>query len=189
MNSKAKKVLLVGLICVEIKSYDLVLILSYPYCFCWISPSMYRVWIWFVCVLWVLFCVVALIFERYYCSSVQFRRQSFLFSPSSMTSIIFMQYHQQQILLFRSNLIYYPLAQQSTLQQPVYLAPTTAATGTTWSTNLLSPFNLPTNTNTTVTNTGTASPQTIYELSTGLFDTTSTSTNATGQPIYWPTYN
>ena len=138
--------------------------------------------------------VLCLWFSRDHCSSVQFRRKP-LFSHLSL-SLPLVSFSQNRleslssrILLFRSNLIYYPLAQQSTLQQPVYLAPTTAGSGTTWSTNLLSQFNLPTSTNTTVTNTGTASPQTIYELPAGLFDSSSTSTNAARQPLYWPAYN
>jgi len=84
--------------------------------------------------------------------------------------------------------VYYPLAQQSTLQQPVYLAPTTGGTGTTWPTNLFSQFNLATTSNTNVSTTGTSSPQTVYELPAALFESSSSSPT-TGQQLYWPSYN
>ncbi len=88
--------------------------------------------------------------------------------------------------------MYYPLAQQSTLQQPVYLTPTTAATAaTTWPTNLFSQFNLAnisnaTTSNTNVSTTGTSSPQTIYEVSPALFESSSPTA---GQQLYWPSYS
>ncbi len=107
--------------------------------------------------------------------------------------------------LFRSNVIYYPLAQQSTLQQPIYLAPTTGATATTWPSNLFSQFNLANLSSTSNSNVssalnpGTSSPQTVYELQTALFEPTagiasSSSTIAgngqtTGQQLYWSSYN
>jgi hypothetical protein len=81
-------------------------------------------------------------------------------------------------------LVYYPLNQQSALQQPVYLTPTTAGTGTTW----LSQFNLPTASNTNVSTAGSSSSQTIYELPPALFESSSSSPTA-GQQLYWPSYN
>jgi len=90
-------------------------------------------------------------------------------------------------ILFSSNVLYYPLAQQSTLQQPIYLTPTNGGTGTTWPTNLFSQFNLGTTSNTNVSTTGTSSPQTVYELPTALFESSSSPT--TGQQLYWPSYN
>jgi hypothetical protein len=80
-------------------------------------------------------------------------------------------------------LVYYPLAQQSALQQPVYLTPTTAGTGTTW----LSQFNLPTASNTNLSTAGTSSPQSIYELPPALFESSSSPTAA--QQLYWQSYN
>ena len=97
--------------------------------------------------------------------------------------------------LFSSNVVYYPLTQQSTLQQPVYLTPTSAGTGTTWPSNLFSQFSLAnlsaggtTNTNvSTALNTGnTTSPQTVYEVQPALFES---ATSSTGQQLYWPSYN
>jgi len=90
-------------------------------------------------------------------------------------------------ILFRSSVVYYPLAQQSTLQQPVYLTPTTGGTATTWPTNIFSQFNLATTSNTTVPTTSTSSPQTVYEIPTALFETSSSPT--AGQQLYWPSYN
>jgi hypothetical protein len=83
--------------------------------------------------------------------------------------------------------VYYPLAQQSNLQQPVYLTSTTGATGTTWPTNLFSQFNLAPTSNTNVSTTGTSSPQTVYDLQTALYDSSSSPT--AGQQLYWPSYN
>jgi hypothetical protein len=102
--------------------------------------------------------------------------------------------------------IYYPLAQQSTLQQPIYLAPTTGATGTTWPSNLFSQFNLANLSSTSNTNVssalnpGTSSPQTVYELQTALFEpttggiassspTVAGNAQTTGQQLYWSSYN
>lgn len=91
--------------------------------------------------------------------------------------------------MFRSNVVYYPLAQQSTLQQPVYLTSTTGGTATTWPSNLFSQFNLATQSNTTLPTTGTSSPQTVYELSQALFESSSSSSPTAGQQLYWPSYN
>lgn len=98
------------------------------------------------------------------------------------------------IYLFRSNILYYSLPQQSALQQPVYLAPTGATTAATWPPNIFSQFNIanlsnatPTNTNVSnaLNTTNTTSPQTVYEVSSNLFDTTAP-TN--GQQLFWPNY-
>jgi hypothetical protein len=119
---------------------------------------------------------VLLVFRR-----IILRRKSFLFCFRKTKNID---------ILFRSNLVYYPLAQQSALQQPVYLTPTTAAAaGTTWPTNLFSQFNLPTASNTNVSTAGTSSPQTIYELPPALFESSSSSSTTAGQQLYWPSYN
>ena len=113
--------------------------------------------------------------------------------------------HWNQFILFRSNLIYYPLAQQSTLQQPIYLTPTNGASGTTWPNNLFSHINLA-NLSGTTNNNGTSplnpgtssSPQTVYEIptlfepSTGLTTTLPTLNGAaqtTGQQLYWSNHN
>lgn len=106
--------------------------------------------------------------------------------------------------MFRSNVIYYPLAQQSTIQQPIYIAPTTGATATTWPSNLFSQFNLASlstatsNTNVSATlNPGTTSSQAVYEVPTALFEpsalvtpttTITGTTQANGQPLYWSNY-
>ncbi len=105
---------------------------------------------------------------------------------------------------FRSNVIYYPLAQQSTLQQPIYLTPTNGATGTTWPTNLFSQFNLANLSSTSNTNVsaalnpGTSSPQTVYEVPTALFEpngiassspTMAANAQTTGQQLYWSNYS
>ena len=70
--------------------------------------------------------------------------------------------------------MYYPLAQQSGLQQPVYITPTNGATGTNMvASNLFSQFNLanlPTaqtsnaNLSTTINPSGTSTSQTVYEV-------------------------
>jgi len=107
-------------------------------------------------------------------------------------------------LFFRSNLIYYPLAQQSTMQQPIYLTPTNGGTGTTWPSNLFSQFSLgnlstgsTTNVSTTL-NPGTSSPQTVYEVPTALFEpngiassspTIAGSAQTAGQQLYWSSYS
>ena len=94
---------------------------------------------------------------------------------------------------FSSNVVYYPLAQQSTLQQPVYLAATNAATA--WPTNLFSQFNLSNLTAATTSNTNvstglntaaTASTQAVYDLPTGLFDAAAPTTT---QQLFWPGLN
>jgi hypothetical protein len=89
--------------------------------------------------------------------------------------------------------VYYPLAQQSTLQQPVFLTPTTGGTATTWPTNLFSQFNFATTSNTnvstTLNTTGTTSPQTVYEIPTALYESSSAAASTSGQQIYWPSYS
>jgi len=99
--------------------------------------------------------------------------------------------------------IYYPLTQQSTLQQPIYVTPTTGATATTWPTNLFSQFNLANLSNTstgnvsTTLNAGTSSPQTVYEVPTALFEQSALASTSpsiagngqtTGQQLYWSSY-
>jgi hypothetical protein len=101
----------------------------------------------------------------------------------------------KKLFLFSSSVVYYPLAQQSALQQPVYITPSNGATGTTWPSNLFSQFNLAnlptaqtsnTNVSTTINPSGTSTSQTVYEVSPALFDSSS-ATN--GQQLYWPSYN
>jgi hypothetical protein len=91
--------------------------------------------------------------------------------------------------------VYYPLAQQSALQQPVYLTQTGGATGTGWPTNLFSQFNLAnlsaaqtsnTNLSSALNPSGASSSQAVYEVPTSLFDSSS---SAGGQQLYWPSYN
>jgi hypothetical protein len=100
--------------------------------------------------------------------------------------------------------IYYPLTQQSTLQQPIYLTQTNGATGTTWPSNIFSQFNLAnlsaastTNVSTGL-NPGTSSPQTVYEVAPSLYEqsgiassspTIAGSAQTTGQQLYWSNYN
>ena len=100
-------------------------------------------------------------------------------------------------VVFSSNVVYYPLAQQSTLQQPVFITSTTGGTATAWPTNIFSQYNLAnlsaaagttssTNLAATLANPGTLSAsQTIFDGTTALFD----STSATGQQLHWPNYN
>jgi hypothetical protein len=100
--------------------------------------------------------------------------------------------------------IYYPLAQQSTLQQPIYLAPSNGASATSWPSNLFSQFNLAnlsatSNTNvSTALNPGTSSPQTVYEVPAALFEpngiassspTINGNAQTTGQQLYWSSYS
>ncbi|CAF2578305.1 unnamed protein product [Rotaria sp. Silwood2] len=115
--------------------------------------------------------------------------------PFNYSLIARMPTYQSTAAAYPSNVVYYPLSQQSTLQQPVYLTPTSGTTGTTWPTNLFSQFNLAnlsaattsnTNVSTTLNTTNTTSPQTIYEVPTALFESTS---SANGQQLYWPSYS
>jgi hypothetical protein len=88
--------------------------------------------------------------------------------------------------------VYYPLAQQSGLQQPVYLTSAAGGAGTTWPSNLFSQYNLAnlSATSTSNTSTGTSSPQTVYELPLASFESpSSTNTQTGGQQLYWPSYN
>ncbi|CAF0893262.1 unnamed protein product [Rotaria sordida] len=116
--------------------------------------------------------------------------------PYNYSLIARMPTYQSTAAAYPSNVVYYPLAQQSTIQQPLYLTPTTATTANTWPTNLFSQFNLAnlsagntsnTNVSTTLNTTNTTSPQTIYEVPTAtLFESTS---STSGQQLYWPSYN
>ncbi|CAF1487743.1 unnamed protein product [Rotaria magnacalcarata] len=115
--------------------------------------------------------------------------------PFNYSVITRMPTYQSTAAAYPSNVVYYPLAQQSALQQPVYLAPTSAGTATSWPSNIFSQFNLAnlsaggttnTNVSTTLNNGNTASPQTVYEVQPALFEST---TSATGQQLYWPSYN
>lgn len=125
-------------------------------------------------------------------------------SPLSYSLLTRMPTYQSSPAAYTSNLIYYQLAQQSAIQQPIYFAPATGATGTTWPTNLLSQLNLapiPNATNANVAtglNQTTTSPPTIFEIpnalleSNGLAAATTTLGNnvqTTGQQLYWPNFN
>ena len=92
------------------------------------------------------------------------------------------------------------MAQQSTIQQPIYLASTTGAT---WPSNIFSQFNLANlsttpNTNVSATlNPGTSPSQTVYEVPAAVIEPSSIvsssttipgSVQSTGQQLYWPTY-
>ncbi|UJR26777.1 hypothetical protein I4U23_008091 [Adineta vaga] len=111
--------------------------------------------------------------------------------------------YQSTATAYPSNLIYYPLAQQSTIQQPIYLTTSGGATATSWPSNLFSQFNLAnlstaSNTNTTTAlNPGTATPQTVYEVPSALFEPSSIgsaapningNTQTSGQQLYWSGY-
>lgn len=124
--------------------------------------------------------------------------------PVSYSLLTRMPTYQSSPAAYTSNLIYYPLAQQSTLQQPIYFAPATGATGTTWPTNLLSQLNLAPLANATNGNVAnglnptTTSPPTIFEIPNallepnGLATATSTLSNnvqTSGQQLYWSNYN
>jgi len=123
--------------------------------------------------------------------------------PLGYSLLARMPTYQSTASAYPSNLIYYPLAQQSTLQQPIYLAPTNGATGNTWPSNLFSQFNLAglsntSNTNVSTTlNPGTSSPQTVYEVPTAIFEPTALASSSptiagngqtTGQQLYWSSY-
>ncbi|UJR22341.1 hypothetical protein I4U23_025403 [Adineta vaga] len=116
--------------------------------------------------------------------------------PLSYGLLARMPAYQSTAAAYPSNVVYYPLAQQSTLQQPVFLTSAAGSTAATWPTNLFSQFNLANltgattsnnNLSSTLTNPGTTSTsQAIYDAPTALFDST---TAATGQQLYWPAYN
>jgi hypothetical protein len=121
--------------------------------------------------------------------------------PLGYSLLARMPTYQSTAAAYPSNVIYYPLTQQSTMQQPIYLTPTTGATGTTWPTNLFSQFNLAATSNgnvSTTLNPGTSSPQTVYEVSPALFEpnglassspTIAGNAQTTGQQLYWSSYN
>ncbi|CAF1252827.1 unnamed protein product [Rotaria magnacalcarata] len=125
--------------------------------------------------------------------------------PLGYSVLARMPTYQSTATAYPSNLIYYPLAQQSTIQQPIYLTSTNGAAGTTWPSNLFSQFNLANLASTTSNNNvsaalnpGTASPQTVYEVSGALFEPSALvstppsiagGTQTTGQQLYWPSYN
>ncbi|CAF2436888.1 unnamed protein product [Rotaria sp. Silwood2] len=125
--------------------------------------------------------------------------------PLSYGVLARMPTYQSTATAYPSNVIYYPLTQQSTIQQPIYIAPTTGATATTWPSNLFSQFNLAnlatTTSNTNVSGTlnpGTSSPQTLYEVPTALFESSAIvsptptiggNAQTTGQQLYWSGYS
>lgn len=123
--------------------------------------------------------------------------------PLGYSLLARMPTYQSAATAYPSNVIYYPLAQQSAIQQPIYLTPSTGATGTTWPSNLFSQFNLAnlssgSNTNVSTTlNPGTSSPQTVYEVSPALFEpsgiassspTIAGNAQTNGQQLYWSSY-
>lgn len=123
--------------------------------------------------------------------------------PLGYSLLARMPTYQSTAAAYPSNVIYYPLAQQSTLQQPIYLTPTTGAAATSWPTNIFSQFNLanlstPSNTNVSTTlNPGTSSPQTVYEVPTALFESNGIASSSptingnaqtSGQQLYWSSY-
>lgn len=109
--------------------------------------------------------------------------------------------YQSSPTAYPSNLIYYPLGQQSPLQQPIYLTSSTGATGTTWPSNFFSQFNLSGSSNGNISaalNAGTSSPHTLYEVPTALFEsaglgstspTIATNAQSTGPQLYWSNYS
>ncbi|CAF1135591.1 unnamed protein product [Adineta steineri] len=111
-------------------------------------------------------------------------------------NLLRMPAYQSAAATYPSSVLYYPLAQQSALQQPIFLTSTTGGTTTTWPTNLFSQFNLANLSGTTTSNTNipttlntvgtSSSQQAIYDVQTALFDS---STATAGQQLYWPTYN
>jgi hypothetical protein len=124
--------------------------------------------------------------------------------PLSYSLLARMPTYQSTANAYPSNVIYYPLTQQSTMQQPIYLTPTNGGTGTTWPTNLFSQFNLAnlstqsTSNVSTALNPGTSSPQTVYELPATLFEQNGLATSsptiagnaqANAQQLYWSNYN
>jgi hypothetical protein len=124
--------------------------------------------------------------------------------PLGYSLLARMPTYQSTATAYPSNVIYYPLAQQSTIQQPIYLTPTNGGTGTTWPSNLFSQFslgNLSTASTTNVStalNPGTSSPQTVYEVPTALFEpngiassspTIAGSAQTAGQQLYWSSYS
>ncbi|CAF0998617.1 unnamed protein product [Adineta steineri] len=123
--------------------------------------------------------------------------------PLGYSLVARMPTYQSTATAYPSNLIYYPLAQQPTLQQPIYLTPTNGGTGTTWPSNLLSHVNLANLSTTSATNVGTtlnpgtSSPQTVYEVSPALLEaagitspspTIAGTAQSAGQQLYWPGY-
>ncbi|CAF0769418.1 unnamed protein product [Adineta ricciae] len=117
--------------------------------------------------------------------------------PFSYSLLARMPTYQSTAAAYPSNVVYYPLTQQSTLQQPVFITSATNGTAAAWPTNIFSQYNLAslsaaattsnTNLTATLTNPGTLSAsQTIFDGTTALFDSTSA---ATGQQLHWPNYN
>lgn len=123
--------------------------------------------------------------------------------PLGYSLLARMPTYQSTASAYPSNVIYYPLTQQSTLQQPIYVTPTTGGTATTWPSNLFSQFNLANLSNTstgnvsTPLNPGTSSPQTVYEVPTAIFEPSALASSSptiagngqtTGQQLYWSSY-